>query len=196
MSLAFFTNPVRALRLGRDERMLARATKAGDRQAFDELVTTHRADVARFLAYRLPQPDVEDVLQETFIAAWQARAKYDFSSTYRTWLIGIAINKSRDRNRSNRRDLGNTSLESAEQIQTQPNQLRAETSVVLSEALAQLSERDQEIIHLYYGAGLNLREIANVTETNLNTLKYRFYNAHRQLLESLNVADMEAYFNG
>lgn len=195
MSLALLTNAARIRSSYRDERSLAKAIKTGDRDAFDQLTAHYRNDIARFLALRLPSSEVEDVLQETMLAAWQSRQKFDFSSAYRTWLIGIAINKSRDRNRSNSRENGHTSIEFASELSVKGEQSAAETQLVLRTAIAELDEASQEIIHLYYGGGLKLREIASVTGTNLNTLKYRFYGAHRQLLERLGKADLESLYN-
>jgi len=48
-----------------------------------------------------------------------------------------------------------------------------------------LSLQERELLELYYYADLNLREIAQLQDVNLNTLKYRFYQAHRRLRAAL-----------
>jgi RNA polymerase sigma-70 factor (ECF subfamily) len=44
----------------------------------------------------MPETDVDDVVQETFIAAWRHLASYDPARPFRGWLFRIALNKMRD----------------------------------------------------------------------------------------------------
>ena len=79
-----------------DARLVKRAAH-GDRTAFDELVVRHR-DRVWAIALRMcrNRDDAEDVLQETFIAAWRALDRFGGRSEVTTWLYRIAVNKSHD----------------------------------------------------------------------------------------------------
>src|SRR5690242_16102903 len=79
-----------------DERLVRRAA-AGDRRAFDELVERHR-DRVWAIALRLcrHREDAEDVLQETFVAAYRSLDRFRGGSQVSTWLYRIAVNKAYD----------------------------------------------------------------------------------------------------
>jgi RNA polymerase sigma-70 factor (ECF subfamily) len=72
-----------------------RATPHADTStAFASLVEAHRAYLARIARRKLRDAaDVEDVVQETLIAAWQARSGFRGQSALRTWLVGILQHK-------------------------------------------------------------------------------------------------------
>jgi RNA polymerase sigma-70 factor, ECF subfamily len=66
---------------------------AGDRDAFEALVTRHQDAVFRFArSITSTREDAEDVLQETFLAAYRAAAGYRGEASVRTWLLIIARN--------------------------------------------------------------------------------------------------------
>jgi len=73
----------------------ARPTSHADASsAFASLVESHRAYLMRTARRKLRDAgDVEDVVQETLIAAWQARSAFRGQSALRTWLVGILQHK-------------------------------------------------------------------------------------------------------
>ena len=76
------------------ERTLSRA-RAGDQEAFRELVDPYRAEL-QLHCYRIlgSVQDAEDVLQETLLAAWRGLERFDGRSSLRVWLYRIATNRS------------------------------------------------------------------------------------------------------
>ncbi len=68
--------------------------RAGDAEAFRELVEPHRAEL-RVHCYRLlgSLTDADDLLQETLIAAWRGLAGFEERASLRTWLYRIATNR-------------------------------------------------------------------------------------------------------
>src|SRR5512141_1746329 len=79
--------------LQQDEAGLIAALKAGDPQAFTELVERHSGTIYN-LALRLtnnPQ-EAEEVMQETFISAFRALDRFEGRSQIGTWLYRIAYN--------------------------------------------------------------------------------------------------------
>jgi RNA polymerase sigma factor (sigma-70 family) len=83
--------------------LLARRSADGDRRAFSLLMRRHGsalAQTARSLG--LPETDVDDAVQESFVAAWRALGDYDPSRPFRAWLFRIGINKIRDIQRHRR----------------------------------------------------------------------------------------------
>ncbi len=76
-----------------DDIVLIREVKAGDRQAFGELVHRHQQKVLN-LAWRMlgENRDAEDAAQETFLRAFRAFPAYDDSRPLTPWLMKIAVN--------------------------------------------------------------------------------------------------------
>ncbi len=80
---------------GSDEAGLVAQAKAGDAQAFTELVNRYERKIYR-LAKHITQndEDAEDVLQETFLKAYEHLANFQGNSKFYTWIVRIAVNES------------------------------------------------------------------------------------------------------
>jgi len=67
--------------------------KAGDEDAFGELVERHRESVLN-LTYRYlgNRADAEDLAQEVFLKVYRARKRYEPTARFTTWLFRIAVN--------------------------------------------------------------------------------------------------------
>ena len=71
----------------------------------DQWVDQYGDFLFRYAVIHLPQREAaEDLVQETFLAAWRGRAQYGGQAKFETWLISILKNKIRDRLRGRRRD--------------------------------------------------------------------------------------------
>src|SRR2546426_492007 len=68
--------------------VLIAAWQGGDEQAAAELVRRHARALARFLAAAgAPEADLDDLVQETFIRAFRAVARFRGQCQFRTWLL-------------------------------------------------------------------------------------------------------------
>ncbi len=79
-----------------DETGLAARFRAGDRSAFDEIVTLHRRTiytVARRLLRK--HEDADEAAQVAFVKAWSARARFRGDAQLKTWLTRIVLNVSK-----------------------------------------------------------------------------------------------------
>ena len=83
--------------------VIARA-KAGDENAFHDLVDRHRREL-EVHCYRLlgSSQDAEEAVQDTFLAAWGAIGAFEERASVRTWLFRIATNRCLDALRASRR---------------------------------------------------------------------------------------------
>ncbi len=85
------------------EQTLLDAARAGDRDAFGELVTLHERAVFRTALAALGTGDeAEDAAQDAFVTAWQRLQGFRQQSSFRTWLLTIAWRKALDRRRKRR----------------------------------------------------------------------------------------------
>jgi RNA polymerase sigma-70 factor (TIGR02960 family) len=83
--------------------LIARA-RAGDGEAFGQLVDPHRREL-QVHCYRIlgSTADAEDALQETLLAAWQGLGGFEGRASVRTWLYRIATSRCLNARRSSKR---------------------------------------------------------------------------------------------
>ncbi|MGH9312255.1 MAG: RNA polymerase sigma factor [Vicinamibacterales bacterium] len=76
-----------------DDRELARAAVAGDREAFGLLVERHRRTIFQ-LCYRFVgrQEEARDLAQDVFVRAWRGLRGFKEQSAFSTWLYRIGVN--------------------------------------------------------------------------------------------------------
>jgi len=86
------SRPGARLLSGGDDPALVAGCKAGDQAARDRFFRDHVRYVERVIG-RLtgPTPDLEDLVQNTFIQAFQGFARYRSEASLKTWLTRIAI---------------------------------------------------------------------------------------------------------
>ena len=77
-----------------DESALVARAREGDAAAFNELVTRYERRIFR-LAKNITQSDedAEDVLQETFLKAYEHLSGFQGQSKFYTWIVRIAVNE-------------------------------------------------------------------------------------------------------
>lgn len=155
-----------------------------DLTAFDEFIETIGPELRRFIQRKVRPEAVDDVLQEVWLAAWQALPGYDRRSTLRTWIYGICVHKCHDRYRAQGVESRLVPLAGLSLIDTQPSPEDAAVRTdTVNRLLGELDENQRIVLELYYYAQLTLAEIATALDRNLNTVKYQFYRAHSELLE-------------
>jgi len=92
--------PQALLREEPQSRALLDAARAGNREAFGDLVTLHHRVVVRTaLAVLGSREEAEDAAQDAFVTAWQKLGGFRGDATFRTWLLTIAWRKALDRRR-------------------------------------------------------------------------------------------------
>jgi RNA polymerase sigma-70 factor (ECF subfamily) len=91
-----------AERLSRADRDLVAAVLRKDRKATAEFVDRFADGVYRYLSARLfPRPDrLDDLFQETFLAAWEYLPRFRGDAPLEAWLLGIARHKIEDHYRA------------------------------------------------------------------------------------------------
>jgi RNA polymerase sigma-70 factor (ECF subfamily) len=139
--------------------------------------------VYAYAAYRLASTaDAEDVVGEAIERALRYRSSYDSRrGDPVAWVIGIARRCIADRTTRNEPEV----LEGVASPWVDSHDSRSIRALELREALAQLADRDREIIALRFGADLSAREIADVLELRTNTVEVALHRALARLREEL-----------
>lgn len=170
----------------RSDAELLAAMAAGERDALRVLYDRHAPWLVVRLARRCADAGVVDeVVQDTFLAAWRQAARYRASGEVAAWLWGIAIRRLLDRFR--RRSLPTTAL-----VPDVDAARSAEDEVLLgvqygdlAGALARLSPEFRAVVQATILDGLTTREAAALLGIPAGTVKTRMLRARAQLREAL-----------
>ena len=156
---------------------LFRDLRSGRPGACAELVRDHSRAVYGFLVHLTGDiHKAEDLTQETFTTAWVKIATFQGRSTLATWLHRIAYTKFLDGRRVDQRELGKReyfSRPSFTQCDPVAIALANDEAQHLNRALQRLEAPERAVIVLHYLQGLNYREMAEVLEEPVGTVKWR-----------------------
>lgn len=175
------------------------ALRSGDREAFAAMVDEYSPKLYGLALRMLGDPlEAEDVLQESFLKAFNAIDQFEGRSKISTWLYRITSNEALMRLRKKRPAL--VSVDEPLQLdqgETVPRQLEdwcclpedefmtAEAMVQLDQAMDELSPALKAAFVLRDLQGLTTEEAAETLEISESALKTRLSRARLQLRESL-----------
>jgi RNA polymerase sigma-70 factor (ECF subfamily) len=172
-----------------DERELLDRARAGDGEAFGELVRRYQ-DTVYTLAVRLVGPDLAaDVAQEALLRAWRALPRFRGEAAFSTWLHRITVNTAWTLRRRDRRHLAEPlvgDFEDAGPLPERAGEL-AEARAVLRRAITALNPGQRAVVvlrDLYGWSGAETARELGITET---TVKVRLHRARRRLRSLLEV---------
>jgi RNA polymerase sigma-70 factor (ECF subfamily) len=166
---------------------LVRLCQNGDIPAFDELFHKYR-DKIYSTAYRMinNQEDALDLTQEIFLKVYQKIGKYDFKSTFSTWLYRLAMNVCIDELRKRKKvNLVPLSQDYADEKTPADNVISKEEEDLIWEALNSLKEKERAILVLRDVEGLPYDEIAKILKCSLGRVKSRIHESREKLKMAL-----------
>lgn len=167
-----------------DPELLQMASE-GDAAAFHELVDRHAASLFRLArAMTGNAADAEDVMQETFLGAFQRMSSFQGRSSVRTWLVAIL---SRQAARSRRWRLRRPAV-AFEEVAEEPGARARQTPdarMDIAEALGRLSSEHRQVLVLREVEGMTYAEMAEVLGVPLGTVESRLFRARQELKEQL-----------
>lgn len=177
-----------------EEAVLIEAAKAGDQEAFRQLVERYQGAVYN-LAYRMlgTPEEAEDAAQEIFVRIYRQLARYDAERKFSTWTLAIATNYCIDQLR--RRRLQLVPLENiipwARSRESGPENeaLRGESRDEMQRLLVRLPEKYRAPLVLRYWEDLSCAEIADVLGVPEGTVKTQIHRARKQLGKMLTGAE-------
>jgi len=164
-----------------DETVLAARFRAGDRGAFDEIVTLHRGAVYS-VARRLlrSHEDADEAAQVAFVRAWSSRARFRGDAQLKTWLTRIVLNVSKSMLSARRveHDLPDESgwdVSGGADPDVRLDRVRLRHE--LRRAVGGLPPRQREVVMLKVYEGLTHREVAEILELSAGTVKAHLHQA-------------------
>jgi RNA polymerase sigma-70 factor (ECF subfamily) len=184
-----------------DEELLARVRK-GQRDAFGVFVRRYERELYGYLRRYLNDGTLaEDVFQNTFLQVFVKIASYEPGRPARPWLYTIATNQAIDAMRRNSRHQA-VSLNQGREVKAPPDpddllgSLESKTASPLDAAQGEerklavraavdgLPEFLRQVVILGYYQGMKYREIADILDIPLGTVKSRLHTALHKLQET------------
>ena len=184
------------------DQVLVERVQAGDKKAFDLLVSKYHQRVIRLISRLVRNPaEVEDIAQEAFIKAYRSIGQFRGDSAFYSWLYRIAVNSAKNAlMASNRRPIPMSDLmksdeneegeawpvESAIDFQT-PEALLASRQVAqtVDAAIESLAEDLRTAIMLREIEGLTYEEIAEAMNCPIGTVRSRIFRARETIAKQL-----------
>lgn len=167
------------------DEVLVKGIKAGDSSAMDILVRRWYPRIYGYI-YKMVnhEQNAHDVTQDTFLAMIQGIKFYHRWNKFQSWIFTIAHNKCMDFFRLQGRVLL-VDIESVENYAANDVDELMYNLAIVENALGQLSVVQREVIILHYFQGFTIREISQLTDTPVPTVKSRLTAAKRNLAELL-----------
>jgi RNA polymerase sigma-70 factor (ECF subfamily) len=164
---------------------LLKAIAGGDCHALEELYRRYRLRLARFLArFTQCQENVEEIINDTFLAVWRSANDFRYASQVSSWIIGIAYRTALKLLRSQKKHFAARSFGESE-VQTVDPMQEAEVQDWLMHGLSRLPGEQRVALELFCQLGHSLVEIAEMTGAPIGTVKARTFHARRKLRHCL-----------
>ena len=173
--------------------ILIQKAQKGDTNAFGTLVASYEKFIFNVACKMFSNSeDASDIAQEALIKAYKNIDKFDFNSSFSTWLYRITVNACTD---EMRRRKGRESIsidaedeESGLAVQIEDTSLGAEERVIQNEtvsevrtAIDKLSEEHKTVIILRDLQDMTYEQVAQTLDLSIGTVKSRLARARKSL---------------
>jgi RNA polymerase sigma-70 factor (ECF subfamily) len=184
-----------------DEVQLVERARAGDLEAFEELLGRHQQRVMRVVLSILKEPmDAEEVAQDVFLTVFEKIDHFRGDSSFSTWLHRVAVNAALMRRRKSKADRsvplddvmpsfderGHLAVDIADWSQQAGDPVLArEAGEVIEAAVEKLDEMYRTVFALRDVQGFSTEETAEILELSVPAVKSRLHRARLFLRREL-----------
>jgi RNA polymerase sigma-70 factor (ECF subfamily) len=167
---------------------LVRRVATGESRAFEELYRIYHPRLTRFLVNILRRPHlVEEALDDTMMVVWRRPDSFNGASKVSTWIFAIAYRtalKALSRLDEAQEDL---EAERRPSLEASPEQVLGERQMqkLLLDAMDKLSSDHRVVVDLTYYHEAGYREIADIMNCPVGTVKTRMFHARQKLKDIL-----------
>ncbi len=167
-----------------DEAQLMARIRARDLRAFETLYRSYHPRLTRFLINLIRRPQlVEEVLNDTMLVVWNRPDSYNGASRLSTWIFAIGYRKALKA--LSRYDDPQEDAQAERRASGEPGPElelgRRQAQTALLEAMHQLSPDHRAVVDLTDFHEIGYREIAEIMDCPVDTVKTRMYYARRHL---------------
>ena len=160
-----------------DNRILVESLKKGDLEPIGNWIDSKKDKLYKISwSYLYNHEDVEDVIQNTMIKAYENIRSLKKVDKFETWFISILLNECRQYLRNNKRVISKADIEIHGYHSDQYN---------FFQEINQIDEIFKEVVILKYVSGYSQEEIGIILDIPLGTVKSRIYRGLRDLRKLL-----------
>jgi RNA polymerase sigma-70 factor (ECF subfamily) len=165
------------------------------RAHFEELYRAYADRVHAYALRRTTPSAADDVVAEVFLIAWRRLDQVPEEPL--GWLLGVARRVLANRRRTDRRSaalrerLARESPAREPAPAPEPERAVPDRDARIQRALADLNERDRELLLLVAWDGLRVNQAAQALGVRSNTLAVRLHRARQRLADALAAQDIE-----
>ena len=170
-------------------------------ERFAVLFDRHAPHIHRYLARRTDRQVADDLVAETFLAAFAKRDRYDLGyADARPWLYGIATNLVGQHRRDQARQYRISQAAAAEpEVPGHADRVAADvtaqaTRPLLDAALAALSAGDRDVLLLIAYEQLTYQEVSRALDIPVGTVQSRLHRARTKVRQVLAGTDAAATY--
>ena len=163
-----------------DDGRLARAAQQGDESAFGELYERYARRIHGLLLARVPRVDVDDLVQDVFLTAWNRLAALKEPAAFGGWLTTIARNRAVDFHRH-----ATAAVELPADLAAHDNTAERADAARLLGFIRALPEAYRETLVLRLVEGMTGPEIADRTGLTPASVRVNLHRGMKLLREKL-----------
>jgi RNA polymerase sigma-70 factor, ECF subfamily len=174
---------------------IVRQVLLGDVNAFEHILNRYQTDVLMIVKRHIPYNQIEEIVQDVFVRAYQSLPTLEKKGSLRQWLSTIAVRTCYDywRRHYKIRELPMSSLSEGHSnwlrqiLSDQSDRSFDETGAqheardLLDWALDRLSASDRMVLELIYLEGLSVKEAAKLLGLSVANVKVRSFRSRKRL---------------
>lgn len=166
--------------------LLVKKAKAQDKAAFTELILRYESSMYKIARAILENDeDAADAMQDAMLLCWKKMDTLQKEQYFKTWLTRILINCCYNIRSSRKRTV------LAERFVEAGKEDSAIDHSEWMELLSHLEEKHRIVIHLYYGEGFKVREIAGILDIKETTVKDRLASGRQRIRKMLETEEVQ-----
>ncbi len=178
-----------------DTEVVKRVLK-GEKELFEILIRRNNQTLYRVIrSYLNSEDDIKDIMQDSYIKAYQKLEQFNEMAAFSTWLIRIGINEALQFLRKSKRVSNNFGkketidavfqLPDTNQMNPEKQLIKIETRALVERAIDLLSEKYRAVFVLHEVEGMTNPEIAACLDLSDANVKVRLHRAKKYLKEEL-----------
>jgi RNA polymerase sigma-70 factor (ECF subfamily) len=161
--------------------------KSGDKKAYSILVRRHQKALFRMCMRFMKDNDAaEDVVQESFIKAYERLASFEARASFRSWLFQIAVNTAKNKIRDTRKNVSDIDdVPLGVGARAEKDLIHVAVSELIQKHVDALPFKQKTALTLRIYEDMSFKEIAEIMECPYDTAKANYRHALMKLREDL-----------
>jgi RNA polymerase sigma-70 factor (ECF subfamily) len=171
---------------------------SGEKELYEILLRRNNQTLYRVIrSYLKEQEDIEDIMQNTYLKAYEKLYQFKHNSKFSTWLIRIGINEALARlktkgkyftlHNSNDNSINDRILEIPDSSQIDPENkiINQEAKLMLENAIDKLDVKYKNVYILREIEGMSIAEVSDCLKLSNSNVKVRLHRAKAKIKENL-----------